>query len=107
MDTETPDVPYAQAIRLDGAMSPAELEFLYETARSMPANACVVEIGSFKGRSSVAICEGLSGVPGARFVAVDPWRRKSMLNMEVYADDDDEGDRSTSASSATPRRTPS
>jgi len=74
-------------------MSPAELAFLYETAQSMPENALVVEVGSFKGRSSVAICEGLSRVAGARFVAVDPWRRIRMTDDELYevgAPDEDE-----------------
>jgi predicted O-methyltransferase YrrM len=92
MTTETPDLPYAHAIRLDGAMSPGELEFLYETACSMPENARVVEIGSFKGRSSVAICEGLSGVRGARFVAIDPWRRKNILTTELFDPGDPDED---------------
>ncbi|MEA2271544.1 MAG: hypothetical protein QOI98_252 [Solirubrobacteraceae bacterium] len=86
-------LPYARALRLDGAMSPAELAFLYDVARSMPEDALVVEVGSFKGRSSVAICEGLSQVPGARFVAVDPWRRIRMTDSELYepgAPDEDE-----------------
>jgi predicted O-methyltransferase YrrM len=73
-------------------MLESELAFLYDTARSMPPGATVVEIGSFKGRSSVAICEGLRDVPDARFVAVDPWRRKSMLNTEVYDEHDPDGD---------------
>jgi predicted O-methyltransferase YrrM len=92
LPAETPELPYARAILLDGAMLESELAFLYDTARSMPPGATVVEIGSFKGRSSVAICEGLRDVPGARFVAVDPWRRKSMLNTEVYDEDDPDGD---------------
>jgi predicted O-methyltransferase YrrM len=81
-------LPYARAVLLDGAMSETDLGFLYETARSMPAGAVVVEIGSFKGRSSVATCEGLTAVSGPRFVAVDPWRRSSMLDLGSYEDDD-------------------
>ena len=40
-------------------MTPRELEFLYATATAMASGACVVELGSWKGRSTVAICEGL------------------------------------------------
>jgi predicted O-methyltransferase YrrM len=93
MCADAPDLPYARALRYDGAMSPEELAFLYETARSMPENAVVVEIGSFKGRSSVATCEGLSSVPGARFVAIDPWRRKDVRTGDVYEAGDPDEDR--------------
>jgi predicted O-methyltransferase YrrM len=89
---KTPSLPYARAILLDGAMPERELAFLYGAALSMPAGALVVEIGSFKGRSSVAICEGLRHVPGARFVAVDPWRRKSMLDKDTFGEDDPDAD---------------
>ncbi len=37
----------------------------------MPAGAVVAEVGSFRGRSTVAIAEGLRTVAGARLVAVD------------------------------------
>jgi predicted O-methyltransferase YrrM len=89
---ETPALPYARAIKLDGAMPESELAFLHGVALSMPAGALVVEVGSFKGRSSVAICEGLAHVPGAAFVAIDPWQRKSMLNRVLFAEDDPDAD---------------
>jgi predicted O-methyltransferase YrrM len=89
---ETAELPYARAIRLDGAMTEAELAVLYDTARTMPAGAVVVEVGSFKGRSSVATCEGLRGVSDARFFAVDPWLRTSMLTLGTYSAEDPERD---------------
>jgi predicted O-methyltransferase YrrM len=60
-----------RALRIDGWMEPSELEWLYETAHSMPNAASVVEIGSWKGRSTVALCEALMHCPGASIWAVD------------------------------------
>jgi hypothetical protein len=48
-----------------------ELAFLYAAALTMPSGARCVEIGSWKGRSTVAICEGLRTVDGASLCAVD------------------------------------
>jgi predicted O-methyltransferase YrrM len=56
---------------IEGWTKVSELEFLYATARSMPAGARVVEVGSWKGRSTVAICEALRETVGARLWAVD------------------------------------
>ena len=52
--------PPARAVEVEGWMLPSELGFLYQTALAMPQNARVVELGSWKGRSTVALCEGLS-----------------------------------------------
>lgn len=60
------------ALEIEGWMEPVELEWLYETARSLPDDAAVVEVGSWKGRSTVAICEGLA--PGSRLWAVDTFK---------------------------------
>lgn len=48
-----------RASTIDGWMSPKELSFLFELARAMPKDARVAEVGSWKGRSTTAICEGL------------------------------------------------
>lgn len=48
-----------------------ELELLLRLARGMPEGAVVVEIGSYRGRSTLAIAEGLETVQGAKLVAVD------------------------------------
>ncbi len=60
-----------RALTIDGWMEPSELEWLYDTARSMPRDARVVEVGCWKGRSTVALCEGLTDRPGAQIWAVD------------------------------------
>lgn len=66
--------PLRRALAIQGWMSERELAFLYATALSMPPGARCVEIGSWKGRSTVAICEGLRAVEGATLTAVDTFR---------------------------------
>ena len=60
-----------RARRIEGYTKESELELLFRLAESMPAGAVVAEVGSFRGRSTVAIAEGLRGVDGARLIAVD------------------------------------
>jgi predicted O-methyltransferase YrrM len=62
---------YERALAIQGWMKPAELAFLQELAAAVPENGQVVEIGSWKGRSTVAICSALQAVRGARMTAVD------------------------------------
>lgn len=54
-------------------MTPSELAFLQAVVLSLPRNPSVVEIGSWKGRSTVAICEALQ-ITGGRLIAVDTFR---------------------------------
>jgi predicted O-methyltransferase YrrM len=56
---------------VEGWMKESELAWLYETARSLPPGSRVVEVGSWKGRSTVALCEGLIASTGSRLWAVD------------------------------------
>lgn len=56
---------------IEGYTKESELELLSGLAAAMPSGAIVVEVGSFRGRSTVAIAEGLQHVHGARLVAVD------------------------------------
>jgi predicted O-methyltransferase YrrM len=55
-------------------MEPSELAFLQAVAYGLPDGARVVEVGSWKGRSTVAICEVLARNPGARVFAVDSFQ---------------------------------
>jgi len=55
-----------KALKIDGFMTEQELTWLYETAQQMNS---VVEIGSWKGRSTVALLEGCKG----SVTAVDNW----------------------------------
>jgi predicted O-methyltransferase YrrM len=71
MPTELANSALAEAAAIDGWMSGQELECLQRLATELPAGARVVEVGSWKGRSTVAICGGLAGVQDARMWAVD------------------------------------
>ena len=61
----------ARARAIEGYTKESELEILRRLAASMPAEAVVVEVGSFRGRSTVAIAEGLERVDRPRLIAVD------------------------------------
>ena len=60
------DNPIAKAHKILGMMTADELEWLYETSRAMNS---IVEIGSYKGRSTYALCVGCRG----KVYAVDPF----------------------------------
>jgi predicted O-methyltransferase YrrM len=59
------------ALGIQGWMEPPELAFLQAIAYSLPEGARMVEVGSWRGRSTVAIGRVLAGNPGARLYAVD------------------------------------
>ena len=61
----------ARSRAIEGYTKESELEILRRLAASMPAEAVVVEVGSFRGRSTVAIAEGLERVDRPRLIAVD------------------------------------
>jgi predicted O-methyltransferase YrrM len=60
-----------RALKISGWMSETELAFLHTIARSITSGGKVVEIGSWKGRSTVAICEALKQKAEINFYAVD------------------------------------
>jgi predicted O-methyltransferase YrrM len=72
-----------KARAIQGWMTPRELAFLFGIAHAVPPEGKVVEIGSWKGRSTVAICEGLQG---ASMYAVDTFGGDPVL-MERYAEE--------------------
>ena len=47
--------PLACALACDGQTEPEELEYLTQLAAAVPTGECIVEIGSFRGRSTVAM----------------------------------------------------
>jgi predicted O-methyltransferase YrrM len=59
-----------RAEAIEGWMTPPELAFLQALVLTLPFGSTVVELGSWKGRSTVAICEALASRE-ARAVAVD------------------------------------
>lgn len=60
-----------RALQIEGLTKQSELELLYGLAASMPSEAIVVEVGSFRGRSTLAIAAGLDQVDRPTLVAVD------------------------------------
>jgi predicted O-methyltransferase YrrM len=69
--------PPAGVDHIPGYLHRLEGIFLHWLATRVPAGACIVEIGSFKGRSSCYIASGLRS-PGARLHCVDVWRNQAM-----------------------------
>jgi hypothetical protein len=59
------------AAAVEGAISPAECELLYELASHVTIG-CIVEIGSFRGRSTIALALGSGAGAGVAVYAIDP-----------------------------------
>lgn len=59
-------------LQIDGWMSKQELEWLYNSAKSLPKGSLIVEIGSWKGRSTAALYLGAGN--NKAVVAIDTWR---------------------------------
>lgn len=58
---------------LEGLMNPGIGEALYELAKLVPEDLAIVEVGSFKGKSTAYLAQGGKDGFGARVFAVDPW----------------------------------
>jgi predicted O-methyltransferase YrrM len=58
--------------RVDGYLFPHEAVFLHELARWGPGDGAIVEIGSFRGRSTLCLAHGVKGRRPTAIVAVDP-----------------------------------
>lgn len=67
----TKDQWLQKAGTIEGWMRPAELKLLFEAAAVLPEGARVVELGCWKGRSTLAIGGGLFRIPGAQLFCVD------------------------------------
>lgn len=60
------DILLANALAIKGWMSPTELEWIARNAQKCQK---IIEVGSFKGRSTRAFCDNCPGT----VLAVDPW----------------------------------
>lgn len=58
---------------LAGLLNPGIGEALYDLARDVPADHAIVEIGSFRGKSTAFLAAGSRDGHGAHVHAVDPW----------------------------------
>lgn len=68
--------PPAELYSTPGYLHPLEGRFLYWLAGKVPPGGLAVEIGSFKGKSSVFLAAGLQA--NARLACVDTWRNDAM-----------------------------
>lgn len=68
-----PKTRRAQLERLDGLLYPGEGERLAELGAAVPAELAIVEIGSFKGKSSCYLAEGAKRGGKAHVYCIDPW----------------------------------
>lgn len=57
---------------IDGWLTDREVEFLFRTARRCPAEAVILEIGSFEGKSTVCLAKASQAGPRVKVYAVDP-----------------------------------
>lgn len=74
----------ARVSRVPGWLSSVEGRLLYSLARRAPAHGCIVEIGSWQGKSTIWLAAGARTGRGARVVAVDPHR-----DSRLHADGED------------------
>lgn len=68
---------------VEGYLHPGEGRALYELAASLPDGSCVVELGAYKGRSTICLAQS-----GRRVVSVDHWAGEPKLPKApgVYPD---------------------
>jgi predicted O-methyltransferase YrrM len=59
------------ALDTEGAMSPEELYYLYEQAQCV-RDGCIVEIGSWRGQSTIALATGSKRAYNVRVYCVEP-----------------------------------
>lgn len=69
-------------LRVDGYLYPHEAVFLYWLARTGPGDGDVVEIGSFRGRSTLCLAAGLRDGGRGRVYAVDPHRYETAQELQ-------------------------
>jgi predicted O-methyltransferase YrrM len=72
---------------VDGWMSPGQGATLYESARNCPPSGTIVEIGSFRGRSTIVLA--LASDPSVDVIAIDPHagNDRGPQEIEGFADE--------------------
>src|SRR5689334_109736 len=65
---------------IGGWLSKNEADFLYNQSKTIPRDGVIVEIGSWKGRSTVCLGLGAKDGNGTRIVAIDPHAGSSAHN---------------------------
>jgi len=71
---------------IDGWLSDAEGELLYKLAKNVPKGQAIVEIGSWKGKSTVWMAKGTEAGQKNKVYAIDPHRRSKSHVSEGEGD---------------------
>jgi MMP 1-O-methyltransferase len=71
-------------LKVPGMLTQNEVEYLYRLGQSNPGKGVILEIGSWKGKSTICLAHGSMIVSGEKVYAVDPHRP---LVDEGYAED--------------------
>jgi MMP 1-O-methyltransferase len=64
----------ADVYKLQGMLTNGEVDFLYRLGQVNHCNGVIVEIGSFKGKSTIALARGAAATHPAKIYAIDPHR---------------------------------
>jgi predicted O-methyltransferase YrrM len=75
---------FALAKPVEGWLSEAQAQRLWEAAQRVPRGGLLVEIGSFRGRSAIVMASALAD--GARMVAIDPHAGGDRGPQEIAAE---------------------
>jgi hypothetical protein len=78
------DAAFAVAKPVEGWLSEAQAQRLWDSARTVPPGGLLVEIGSFRGRSAIVMASALA--EGARLVAIDPHAGGDRGPQEIEAE---------------------
>ena len=70
--------------KVGGWLSEEEILFLYNTAKKLPDGSTIIEIGSYKGKSTIAMAQALDdeGKPNTKIYAIDPFNSGGIKPLE-------------------------
>jgi len=60
--------------QIDGYLSPTEVELLYSLAKRCKGKGVIVEIGSYKGKSTISLASGSKAGNRVKIYAIDPFK---------------------------------
>jgi predicted O-methyltransferase YrrM len=92
LDQSAIETAVGLAGHVDGWLTPREAGLLYSLAQSCPQDLAIVELGSFRGRSTICLAAGSKAGNGPPVYAIDPHcdgtREEFLRNLEEAGVDD-------------------